>query len=85
MGAVSISIITIYVLLLTFIMFYSFIQGNLVIKYLKSKKSDSLVFKQNEQRPFVTVQLPIYNKKYVAERLIECVFKFDYNISSKVQ
>jgi cellulose synthase/poly-beta-1,6-N-acetylglucosamine synthase-like glycosyltransferase len=28
--------------------------------------------------PFVTVQLPIYNEKYVIERLIEAVVDFDY-------
>lgn len=28
--------------------------------------------------PLVTIQLPIYNERYVAERLIECVVNLDY-------
>ncbi len=28
--------------------------------------------------PFVTVQLPLYNEMYVAERLIDCIARFDY-------
>lgn len=30
------------------------------------------------QYPFVTVQLPLYNEMFVAERLIDCIAKFDY-------
>ena len=32
----------------------------------------------NENYPFVTVQLPIFNEKYVIARLIDAVAKFDY-------
>ena len=28
--------------------------------------------------PIVTIQLPLYNERYVAERLIDCVAKLDY-------
>jgi len=31
-----------------------------------------------EELPFVTVQLPIYNERYVVERLIDCIAAFDY-------
>ena len=33
---------------------------------------------EHEELPFVTVQLPIYNERYVIERLIDSVTKFDY-------
>ncbi|MBT6439510.1 MAG: glycosyltransferase, partial [Flavobacteriales bacterium] len=30
--------------------------------------------------PMVTIQLPVFNEKYVVERLIDCVIQFDYPI-----
>jgi cellulose synthase/poly-beta-1,6-N-acetylglucosamine synthase-like glycosyltransferase len=55
---------------------------NLLLNYLKSKKSD----KQSQQFdlantseiPFVTIQLPIYNEKYVIERLLTTIAQIDY-------
>ncbi len=31
-----------------------------------------------QERPIVTVQLPVYNERYVVERLIDTVCRFDY-------
>ena len=42
-------------------------------KQLKNEENTSL-----EEFPHVTVQLPIYNEKYVIERLIDAVAAFDY-------
>lgn len=72
-------IFSLYALAMLFIFFYSIAQFHLVLKYLFGKrKSVELPIIQDAQVPFVTVQLPIYNEKLVAARLIDCIAKFDY-------
>src|SRR5262245_20584062 len=42
------------------------------------KRSVSAPLKRYEQLPPVTVQLPLYNERYVVERLIEETVKLEY-------
>lgn len=80
-NALMIAVLVIYTLAMLFIFFYSIIQGHLVILYLRMKRIEKKkTEKENLQNefPFVTVQLPIYNELYVVERLIECISEFDY-------
>ena len=72
-------LIIIYGLALSFIFLYSVIQINLVINYLtkKKEKGPELLTDENDF-PFVTIQLPLYNELYVVERLIDAIAKFDY-------
>lgn len=74
--------ILIYGIALLLIFFYSVSILNLTLNYLKFKrKSDkSPTFNLNDSNevPFVTVQLPIYNEKYVVERLLDSIAKLDY-------
>ncbi len=64
------------------IFFYSLAQLNLLFNYLKSKKNKPIIEKFNflneTEIPFVTIQLPIYNEKYVIERLLKSVCELDY-------
>ena len=47
--------------------------------YFKHRKSQAHIPQQRfDQLPRVTVQLPLYNERYVVERLIEEVTKMDY-------
>lgn len=74
-------ILVIYGLCLVLIFFYSVIQLSLAFAYLKNKKKQ-----QNRvtpdfdlaNAPKVTVQLPMFNEMYVAERIIETVALMDY-------
>lgn len=71
-------VIVLYSLSLLFIFMFSLGQLHLTWHYLRSKKNP---VKKNERitdLPSVTVQLPIYNEKYVVERLIDAVCQFDY-------
>jgi len=80
----EIILILIYGLALLFIFCYSLIQVQLVIKYRKYKKQQSRRLEtpfDTSFLPKVTVQLPIFNEKYVAQRLIEAVAKLDYPIN----
>lgn len=69
--------ILIYFIPLLFIFTYSIIQFTLIINYLRSKKRPKTQPKLTAF-PFVTVQLPVYNEKYVIERLLDAVVAFDY-------
>ncbi len=57
---------------------YSMGQLHLTFAYLKAHKSKDESTPSLEKYPLVTVQLPIYNEKYVIERLIDSICKLDY-------
>lgn len=72
------SILIVYGALAVFVFLYSIIQFSLALNYFKSKKQSSNPIPSQSSWPKVTVQLPIYNEKYVVERLVEAVLNFDY-------
>ena len=65
-------------LFLSFILIYSIVQIILTIKYLRLRNSIQMKTAELREFPKVTIQLPIYNEKYVIERLIEAVTNFSY-------
>lgn len=67
-----------YLLALTYIFVFSIGQLHLTLLYLKRKKQPESSPALPEEWPAVTVQLPVFNEKYVVERLIDCVASFDY-------
>ena len=50
----------------------------LIFRYLRVAKQKSPEVAPLKDYPKVTVQLPIYNERYVAERVLEAVCSFDY-------
>src|SRR5215831_12527508 len=50
----------------------------LVYNYFKYRKNAAGPPPEIKEWPRVTVQLPIYNERYVIERLVEAVSAFDY-------
>ncbi|SDX16422.1 cellulose synthase family protein [Flavobacterium degerlachei] len=75
-------IVILYAISILLVFFYSLAQFNLLLNYLKSKKtkdqSIQFDFSNNEEIPYVTIQLPIYNEKYVIERLLTTIAKLEY-------
>jgi cellulose synthase/poly-beta-1,6-N-acetylglucosamine synthase-like glycosyltransferase len=74
-------ILTIYGLCLLLVFFYSVLQLSLAIAYVRNKKKKKSVqdpVYNPATAPMVTVQLPMFNELYVAERIIETVAQFDY-------
>ncbi len=74
-------ILILYGLCLILIFFYSVLQLSLAIAYAKNrKKKEEEVHPTLDEAnaPFVTVQLPMYNELYVADRIIEKAAEFDY-------
>lgn len=79
MKIIALIAICIYGLFLLFIFFYSLVQLNLAIHYVRRfrRKLVKPEIKESEW-PMVTIQLPVFNELYVVERLIDAVCAFDY-------
>ncbi len=75
-------ILILYVVSIVLIFFYGLAQFNLLLNYLKSKKqidnAAQFNFVKGDRFPIVTVQLPLYNEKYVVERLLRSIAELDY-------
>ncbi|MCK8140779.1 glycosyltransferase family 2 protein [Flavobacterium sp. I-SCBP12n] len=75
-------VVILYSLAIFLLFLYSLAQFNLLLNYLKSKKKEdqSLQFDLSleSEIPSVTIQLPIYNEKYVIERLLNTISQIDY-------
>ncbi len=82
MQQLSYIILFIYALSILLIFFYGLAQFNLLINYLKSKKktdkSEKFDFTDENQIPIVTIQLPIYNERYVVKRLLTSIAALEY-------
>lgn len=80
---VSKIIMIFYFACLVLILFYSILQLSLAIAYVRNRKKKKTAIANQpkydpENTPKVTVQLPMFNEMYVAERIIETIAKFDY-------
>lgn len=75
-------IILIYSIALLVIFLYALAQLNLLFNYLRASKKhlNAVVFNfsKEEEIPYVTIQLPVYNELYVMERLLDNISKMDY-------
>ena len=75
-------IIVLYTIALLLIFLYALAQLNLLFNFLKAKKqnlkSEKFDFSKQEEIPFVTIQLPVYNELYVMERLLTNISKLEY-------
>lgn len=75
-------IIGIYGFALFMISIYSISQLFLLFSYIASKRKkqhpDIFDLSNENEIPFVTIQLPVFNEKYVMKRLLFCISKIDY-------
>lgn len=67
-----------YVFFLAVILGYNLLQINLLLHYLRRKKPVAPAPMNEEALPHVTIQLPLYNEPYVAERLIDNIVNMEY-------
>jgi cellulose synthase/poly-beta-1,6-N-acetylglucosamine synthase-like glycosyltransferase len=74
--------IAIYSISLVLIFMYSLAQLNLLFNYLSAQKKEDHTPKFDlsnpEEVPFITIQLPVFNEKYVMERLLENIVQLKY-------
>ena len=74
-------VLGIYSACLILIFYYSCIQMTLAIAYVRNRKKrklEEIPLFDSKNAPKVTIQLPMYNEMYVAERIIETAAAFDY-------
>lgn len=72
-------VVAAYCLSLLFIFLFSLGQLHLTWHYLKAKKNSRVKPPPSlDSYPVVTVQLPVFNEKYVVARLIDAVAKIEY-------
>ncbi|MDO8793189.1 MAG: glycosyltransferase family 2 protein, partial [Vicinamibacterales bacterium] len=71
-------ILAIYFFVLVILAVYGWHRYYLVYLYMKNKDRQPVPAGPMETLPRVTVQLPIYNEMYVADRLIDAVCRIDY-------
>lgn len=73
-------LIALYTLALAYVTFFCLMQLNLLLHYFKRKPKPGLP--ENKTGipflPAVTIQLPVFNERYVIERLIDNIVLMDY-------
>ena len=70
----DIIIIIVYILSLLYIFLFSMSQLHLTWIYSRKQAQQKADWSQlNYFEPLVTIQLPVYNEKYVVERLLDAV------------
>ena len=79
---IDLLVIILYTLALVVIFIYSLSQLHLLLNYFKALKSsdtgEKFEFEANNDYPFVTIQLPLYNEEYVVERLLNNIARIEY-------
>ncbi len=73
-------LISVYLVVLACLAFYGFHRTILVLLYFRHKQNTPEPERRydEDQLPVVTVQLPMFNEMYVAERLLDAVARLDY-------
>jgi len=77
-NAFDLAIMLPYFFVMTILAMYGIHRYQLVYNFYKNRKNVPGPPLEMTMWPKVTVQLPIYNERYVIERLIEAVAQFDY-------
>ena len=77
-NAFDLAILIPYFTILIILSIYGMHRYHLTYLYLKNRKKQPKPAGRFERLPRVTIQLPIYNERYVIERLLEAVTKIDY-------
>jgi len=70
--------ITGYLCILALLAVYGFHRTLLVFLFMKTRKQEPKPQSQFEVLPYVTIQLPMFNERYVASRLLDAISKIDY-------
>jgi len=73
-------VVILYFVVLSFLAIFGAHRYFMVYLYLKNKKNKPEPLREYAPKdlPMVTIQLPMYNEMYVAQRLIDTVVKMDY-------
>ena len=78
MTAIELALFGFYGIVLTMLVFFGLHKYFLLYLYRKHRDSATPITDSSQALPVVTVQLPVFNEKYVVERLIRAVCDSDY-------
>ena len=79
MELLATTIVGLYFAALILIFCYTLLQVQLAWRYMRSKRcKEQCLAQELTHHPMVTVQLPVYNERYVINRLIDAVAAFDW-------
>jgi len=67
-----------YFFVLIILAIYGWHRYYLVYLYMKNRNKQAAQLDPLDPSPIVTIQLPLYNEMYVADRLIDAVCRIDY-------
>lgn len=78
-------VIGLYTVALASLTLYCLFQLHLLSQYRKARRHNKSLPKwegnfENDDQPLITIQLPVYNERYVVERLIDNIVKMNYPI-----
>lgn len=78
-------ILALYTVSVLFLFFYSISQAYLVIKYISTRRKTyrDVLGLPDSNLPSITIQLPLYNEIFVAERIIDAAINLDYPAHKK--
>ena len=71
-------LITTYLVVLLTLAMYGFHRSMLMYLYYRSRGQDPQPKGLFDERPIVTIQLPLFNEMYVAPRLLDAVAQIEY-------
>ena len=72
------AVIVLYLIVLGVLGIYGFHRSKLLMLYFKHRGEVQELAKQFDHLPLLTIQLPMFNEMYVAERLLEGIANLDY-------
>ena len=76
--ALRVILIAAYLFILGVLAIYGFHRAHLVYLFRKTRNLEPEPIGEFTELPFVTIQLPMFNERYVAARLIDAVSRMDY-------
>jgi cellulose synthase/poly-beta-1,6-N-acetylglucosamine synthase-like glycosyltransferase len=77
-NAFDVSILVPYFTILIILSIYGVHRYHLTWTYLRHRRNAPKPLSEFETLPRITIQLPIYNERYVVERLLEAITRIDY-------
>jgi cellulose synthase/poly-beta-1,6-N-acetylglucosamine synthase-like glycosyltransferase len=78
LNSFDLAVMTPYFVVMVILAMYGIHRYALVYHFFKNRKRVAPPVPEISEWPRVTVQLPIYNERYVIERLVDAVAQFDY-------
>ncbi len=74
----EVAVITLYLMVLTILGIYGFHRAHLVYLFWRHRGNITTPPNEFPELPLVTIQLPMFNELYVAERLLDSIAALDY-------